>query len=270
MHQRRDARPGRHSAQSRLPQSVRAALTTNRGSAVPQLAQEGRSDDTRPRGWRIRDRPRRHVHRHRRLASPDGRLHTHKVLSRDPHAPGDPAVRGIGEVLARIAARRRRAGLRAARHDRRHERAARAQGRADGAGDDARPSRCAADRLPGTARHLRARDPAAADAVRDGDRGRRAGGRRPARCSSRWTSRPASRRSRPRGRRAYDSVAIVFLHGFRQPAHERHAAAPGDAGRVSTKSSRRTRSPPLLGLVARGDSDRGRRLSVAGAAALRA
>jgi 5-oxoprolinase (ATP-hydrolysing) len=32
---------------------------------------------------------------------PDGRLHTHKVLSRDPAHAGDPAVRGIGEVLRR-------------------------------------------------------------------------------------------------------------------------------------------------------------------------
>ncbi|NJD32871.1 MAG: 5-oxoprolinase [Gammaproteobacteria bacterium] len=32
---------------------------------------------------------------------PDGRVHTHKVLSRDRSHPGDPAVRGIGEVLER-------------------------------------------------------------------------------------------------------------------------------------------------------------------------
>jgi 5-oxoprolinase (ATP-hydrolysing) len=32
---------------------------------------------------------------------PAGRLHTHKVLSRDPRRPGDPAVRAIAEVLAR-------------------------------------------------------------------------------------------------------------------------------------------------------------------------
>ena len=30
---------------------------------------------------------------------PDGRLHTHKVLSHDAAHPGDPAVRGIGELL---------------------------------------------------------------------------------------------------------------------------------------------------------------------------
>jgi 5-oxoprolinase (ATP-hydrolysing) len=35
---------------------------------------------------------------------PAGRLHTHKVLSRDPARPGDPAVRGIGELLARHSA----------------------------------------------------------------------------------------------------------------------------------------------------------------------
>ncbi len=33
---------------------------------------------------------------------PAGRLHTHKVLSRDPAHPGDAAVRGIEEVLARL------------------------------------------------------------------------------------------------------------------------------------------------------------------------
>ena len=32
---------------------------------------------------------------------PDGRLHTHKVLSHDAARPGDPAVRGIGELLRR-------------------------------------------------------------------------------------------------------------------------------------------------------------------------
>ncbi len=31
--------------------------------------------------------------------APDGSLHTCKVLSRDPHRPGDPALRGIGLVL---------------------------------------------------------------------------------------------------------------------------------------------------------------------------
>ena len=32
---------------------------------------------------------------------PDGRVHTHKLLSRDAGHGGDPAVRGIGDVLAR-------------------------------------------------------------------------------------------------------------------------------------------------------------------------
>src|SRR5512139_1792395 len=32
---------------------------------------------------------------------PDGRLHAHKVLSRDASHGGDPAVRGLGEVLER-------------------------------------------------------------------------------------------------------------------------------------------------------------------------
>ena len=36
---------------------------------------------------------------------PDGSLHTRKVLSRDPHHPGDPALRGIGELLAESGAR---------------------------------------------------------------------------------------------------------------------------------------------------------------------
>jgi 5-oxoprolinase (ATP-hydrolysing) len=37
---------------------------------------------------------------------PTGVLHTHKVLSRDPASPGDPAVRGIGELLRRQGALR--------------------------------------------------------------------------------------------------------------------------------------------------------------------
>jgi len=37
-------------------------------------------------------------------SDPAGRLHTHKVLSHDPAQAGDPAVRGIAELLARHAA----------------------------------------------------------------------------------------------------------------------------------------------------------------------
>ncbi|MDH4105994.1 MAG: hypothetical protein OEV39_07770, partial [Gammaproteobacteria bacterium] len=33
--------------------------------------------------------------------APDGTMHTCKVLSRDPHRPQDPALRGIRQLLAR-------------------------------------------------------------------------------------------------------------------------------------------------------------------------
>jgi 5-oxoprolinase (ATP-hydrolysing) len=37
--------------------------------------------------------------------APDGTLHNCKVLSRDPHRPGDPALRGIGQLLGQHGAR---------------------------------------------------------------------------------------------------------------------------------------------------------------------
>ena len=106
------------------------------------------------------------------------------------------------------------------------------KGEPTAAGDDARLRRRAAHRLPEPPRHLRARDTAAADAVRHGDRGRRSASTRPARCWSRSTRRPCSRRCRAARAAGLGSVAIAFLHGLRNPDHERRAAAPRRAGRI--------------------------------------
>jgi len=58
------------------------------------------SDDASSRGWRIAiDRGGTFTDIVAR--DPGGRLHTHKLLSCDPAHPGDAAVRGIDEVLAR-------------------------------------------------------------------------------------------------------------------------------------------------------------------------
>ena len=46
----------------------------------------------------VLDRPRRHVHRHRR-APPDGSLVTHKLLSENPEQYRDAAIAGIRQLL---------------------------------------------------------------------------------------------------------------------------------------------------------------------------
>ena len=154
---------------------------------------------------------------------PDGALHATKLLSENPEAYRDAAVEAIRR-LARRAARRADPAGEDRRgedgHDRRHQRAARAQGRAHRAPHHARLSRRAPHRLPGAARHLCQEDRAAGAALcaRRGDRrarARRRHGRGGARRGAR--SDASSKRSQADG---FRSLAIVFMHAWKYPAHE--------------------------------------------------
>ena len=193
---------------------------------------------------------------------PDGRLHTHKVLSRDPSHPGDPAIRGIGEVLPAWRARR----IRAPRDYGGDQRIARAQGRTDAARDDARLARRAADRATAPPGHLRASDPAAAHAVRAGDRSARTHrfGRAGARAARRaGAGRGARRRATSRPARSGDRVPARGS----QPGARATRGGPGGRGRL-----RRNRHVPRGGADHRTRPARRQRrrrcLPVAGAVAL--
>jgi len=185
--------------------------------------------------------------------SPAGRLHTHKVLSRDPRWPGDPATRGIGEILAR-----------------------------NGAGDSAVVEAVRLGTTVATNALLeRKGEPTVLvttrgfrDALRIGYQERpdifARAIRRPEllyrrvieaaeRCDSAGAVltpldvarlREDLRAARAEG---FDSVAIVFLHGFRHPRHEQSAAAVArELGFNEVVASHE--AAPMLGYVARGDT----------------
>ncbi len=183
---------------------------------------------------------------------PDGRLHTHKVLSRDPSHAGDPAIRGIGEIVRRSApdgahVESVRLGTTVATNallERKGEPTllVTTRGLRDvlRIGQQHRPDIFArAIRLPPMiyARAIEAREridsagqvlepldePALAEALAD---------------------------ARDHGLRA---VAIAFLHAVRNPAHEQRAAAlAAAAGFDEIVTSHAV--APIIGLVARGDS----------------
>ena len=183
---------------------------------------------------------------------PDGRLHTHKVLSRDPSRPGDPAIRGIDEVVRRSApgdvhVESVRLGTTVATNALLERKGAptllvTTRGLRDvlRIGQQHRPDIFArAIRLPPMlyARAIEAREridsagqvlepldePALVEALAD---------------------------ARRRGLRA---VAIAFLHAVRNPAHEQRAAAlAAAAGFDEIVMSHAV--APIIGLVPRGDS----------------
>ena len=183
---------------------------------------------------------------------PDGRLHAHKVLSRDPHAPGDPAVRGIAALLARHGGP-----------------AARVESVRLGTtvATNALLERKGEPTLLVTTRGFR-------DALRIGYQERpdifARAIRRPAllysevieadeRCDAAGQVLAPLDRDRLRRElgeahaRGIDSVAIVFVHGFRHPAHERAAAALArELGFGEVVASHE--AAQMLGYVARGDT----------------
>ena len=185
-------------------------------------------------------------------SDPSGQLRVHKVLSRDPAHPGDPAVRGIDELLRRHEALAAsvesvRMGTTVATNALLERRGEPTLLVVTGGlrdvlriGHQHRPDIFAREiRLPAMlyARVVEARERCAADgsvlepldeaALADLLRAARRGG--------------------------LESVAIAFLHSVRNPSHERRAAELARAaGFAEVVASHEV--APVLGLVARGDS----------------
>ncbi|HWJ05946.1 MAG TPA: hydantoinase B/oxoprolinase family protein [Steroidobacteraceae bacterium] len=185
--------------------------------------------------------------------APDGALHTAKVLSRDPSQPGDPALRGIRAVLdtAGPVHGRRVASVRLGTTVATNallERAGAATllvttaGLADALliGDQSRPDIFA--------RSIRRPPPLYARVCAVPERIDAAG------AVLTPLDEDALGRALEEARRdGIASVAIVFLHGFRHPHHERRAAAIArERGFTEVVASHE--AAPLLGYVARGDT----------------
>ena len=185
--------------------------------------------------------------------APDGSLHTCKVLSRDPHRPADPALRGIDLLLERhgAACGRRVTSVRLGTTVATNALLERAgaptllvtsQGMRDALliGYQDRPDIFA--------RAIRRPSPLYRDVVEI-----------PERVDAQGQvllplDETALRRALVAARAAgIEAVAVAFLHGFRHPAHEIRAAeiarAAGFAEVIASHAA-----APLLGFVARGDT----------------
>ena len=160
--------------------------------------------------------------------SPDGRIIARKLLSENPGAYDDAALEAIRRFLG-VAVERADPGGAHRRgqdgHDGRHQRAARAQGRADAARHHARASRTSSRSATQARPDIFAKQHRqAGDALCARRRGRRARARRrhgrdAARC---W--RGCERDLRSARADGIDAVAIVFMHAYAHPEHERQAA----------------------------------------------
>ena len=183
---------------------------------------------------------------------PDGRLHVHKVLSRDASHGGDPAVRGLGEVLERSGGTHAtvdsvRLGTTVATNallERKGESTVfvttRGFGDALRIGYQNRPDIFAREiRLP----------PMLYSAVIEADERVDASGR-----VLEALDETALRRALEAAHRAGQrSVAVAFMHATREPAHERRAGAIArEVGFEEVVLSHEV--APFVGLVARGDS----------------
>ncbi len=184
---------------------------------------------------------------------PDGSLHTAKVLSLDPHQPGDPALRGIQGVLDAHGARLGRhvesvrLGTTVATNALLERAGARtllitSEGLRDALliGYQERPDIFArAIRRPAPLYERVAEVPERIDA--DGS------------VLTPLDSRALQRELELARAAGIEAVAIAFLHGFSHPAHERRAAqlarAAGFAEVVASHEA-----APLLGYIARGDT----------------
>ena len=185
--------------------------------------------------------------------SPLGELHTLKVLSRDPLHPGDPAVRGIESMLAAHDAERRgqvrsvRLGTTVATNalltrtgDPTLLVTTRGLGEALRIGYQNRPDIFA--------RAIRLPPPLYTQVVEADERIDADGAVLTALDEAELRRRLAAAREL-----GLTSVAIVFMHGFRHPQHERRAAdIAREAGFEEVSASHEV--APLLGLVARGDT----------------
>jgi 5-oxoprolinase (ATP-hydrolysing) len=183
---------------------------------------------------------------------PDGRLHAHKVLSRDASHGGDPAVRGIGEVLARsgdanAAIDSVRLGTTVATNallERKGEATVFVTTR--GFGDALRIGY--QDRPDIFAREIRL-PPMLYSEVIEADERVDASGQ-----VLEELDEPALRRALVAAHRSGKrAVAIALLHATRESAHERRAGAIArEAGFEEVVLSHEV--APFVGLVARGDS----------------
>jgi 5-oxoprolinase (ATP-hydrolysing) len=186
--------------------------------------------------------------------APDGRRHVHKVLSQDPRHAGDPAVRAIGELLARCkdpgapgCLASVRLGTTVATNallERKGEPTLLVTTR--GFRDALRIGY--QERPDIFAREIR-RPAALYHAVVEADERVDAEGRELTPLDE-----AALRRDLTAARTSgIDAVAVVFLHGFRHPAHEQRAVAIArEAGFREVIASHE--AAPLLGFVARGDT----------------
>ena len=185
--------------------------------------------------------------------SPSGALHTLKVLSRDPLHAGDPAVRGMESVLAaHDAARERR--VRSVRLGTTVATNALLERKGDptllvttrGLGEALRIGY--QNRPDIFARAIHLPPPLYAQVVETDERIDAGGTVLIALDEARLRGNLA--RARASG---LASVAIVFMHGFRHPQHERRAAAIArEVGFREVSTSHEV--APLLGFVARGDT----------------
>jgi len=207
-------------------------------------------NDTRP-GWRIAI-DRGGTFTDIVALGPDGRLHTHKVLSRDPHAPGDPAARGIAELLARHAG----SGARIDSLRLGTTVATNALLERKGEATLLVTTRGFRDAL---AIGYQERPDIFARAIRRPELLYRRVVEADERCDAAGAVLMPLDLARLRAdlQSAHDvgldSVAIVFLHGFRYPAHEQAAAALArEIGFREVVASHE--AAPMLGYVARGDT----------------
>ena len=185
--------------------------------------------------------------------SPSGALHTLKVLSRDPLHAGDPAVRGMESMLAaHDAARERR--VRSVRLGTTVATNALLERKGDptllvttrGLGEALRIGYQNRPDIFARAIHL---PPPLYTQVVEADERIDAGGT-VLTALDEARLRGSLERARASG---LTSVAIVFMHGFRHPQHERRAAAIArEVGFQEVSTSHEV--APLLGFVARGDT----------------
>ena len=188
---------------------------------------------------------------------PDGALATHKLLSENPERYRDAAIHGIRELLglvpgARYSGRGDRGGQDG--HDRGDQRAAGAQGRAHAARRSP-----AAFAMPCASATRTGRGFSIAQIVlpellyeRVVEIAERMGARATA-LLPRSTLRPCVATS-PRPSRRHPLRAIVFMHGYRYPAHEQPGGRHRRAQIGFTQVSVSHEVSPLMKLVGRGDT----------------
>jgi 5-oxoprolinase (ATP-hydrolysing) len=185
--------------------------------------------------------------------APNGSLHTCKVLSRDPHRPADPALRGIGLLLDRhgAACGRRVSSVRLGTTVATNALLERAgaptllvtsQGMRDALliGYQERPDIFA--------RAIRRPPPLYRDVVEVPERVDAQGQVLQALDEDALGSALVAARAA-----GIEAIAIAFLHGFRHPAHEVRAAAIARAAGFHEVIASHA-AAPLLGFVARGDT----------------